>query len=678
MLTRSSEIERLTTCVCPVSCATAASRADDCGAATAVRAQHAWLRGADRTGCCGFGDHRVCPDFCRCVVVRERDIRLPLEEHRGDVQGAGLEARNLCELHKATNLGAECGPGHRLHGELDLAERLFVDKRARLGEGVDSGECHAPLGPRSLDELGWRGVHPTGAAADAHEHASDCGNADADGERPRRATGRTDHNRDDAAEYETEAEIKSHTKHLPQSRRLEWLPGNTLAEYDADMTPWPSLEGDLIVATPSGRVRGAWVGSTAVFKGIPYAEEPSGPLRFAAPRVREPWDGVLDALEFGPTPLSGDAGFTLIPESSIPGTDILSVNVWTPSPAPGANLPVVVWIHGGGFISGSPVSPWYHGHAFARDGVVLVTMSYRLGFTGFGWIDDATPNRGVLDWIRALEWVQHHIHAFGGDPDAVTVAGQSAGGGAVLTLLGVPEAVGLFHGGYAMSPAVADPSVDAARHRSHHLARLAGVPPKAAGFARLSEQRVVELEPSITRPALPHLLHDVHRLLRDGLMIGPVVDGKIVRCDTMHAVAHCTSSQVPLVVGTTTEELFGAFGAFEPLARVTTDMFFHSWIPRIATARAASLSAGPTWSYSFAWHGASPGYAGHCIDIPFVFDNLNAPGVGRLAGPRPPQELADEVHGALVSFAKHGTPGWAQDEGAGPTHVFDAVREPRA
>lgn len=470
-----------------------------------------------------------------------------------------------------------------------------------------------------------------------------------------------------------------------------------------------------VAVTPSGRVRGIWQGGTAVFRGIPYAEPPAGPLRFARPVPREPWEGTLDASAFGPTPQRGDTSMTLVPEHSVPGDDTLSVNVWTPTLDPAARLPVIVWIHGGGFISGSPASPWYDGRAFARDGVVLVTLSYRLGFTGFGWIDDAVPNRGVLDWICALEWVQQHIRAFGGDPAKVTIAGQSAGGGAVLTLFGVPGAAGLFRAGYAMSAAVADPSVEEARRRSQHLARLAEVTDDAAGFGRLTEARVLELQPRIARPAAPHLLHDAHELLRDGLMIGPVADGRIVPGDALSGVAHGPSAQAPLVLGTTEGELVGMFkpgglidhaprkallrtlgiplraielwlatplaagagSTAELIAHYATEAVFHTWIPRAVAARTAA-GAGPTWSYRFAWHADDPPQAGHCIDIPFVFDRLDAPGVARVAGAAPPQELADAVHGALARFARDLDPGWAPDlEGAGPSRIFDLPeREP--
>lgn len=457
-----------------------------------------------------------------------------------------------------------------------------------------------------------------------------------------------------------------------------------------------------VVETAAGRVRGIWAETVsgagpraAVFRGIPYAEPPVGGLRFAPPRSRTPWAGVREAMDFGPTPQRGERGITRIPEHSIPGDDTLSLNVWTPAPGDtDARLPVVVWIHGGGFVSGSPASPWYDGRAFARDGVVLVTISYRLGFTGFGAIEGAVPNRGVLDWICALEWVRDHIAIFGGDPGRVTVAGQSAGGAAALTLLGAPGARGLFRGAYAMSAAVADPSLSAAHRRSDRLAKLAKVTPDLAGFTALPESRILELQPKIVTPQAPHLLREVHELLRTGLMIGPVVDGEIVTMPTEEAVAHGVNADVPLVIGTVADELTDMLKPGDMLDRVTgaktrigryaTDSVFRRWVPRVAAARATAPHAGPTWSYSFAWHPRAAGdgapadpangltHASHCIDVPFVFDCLDDPAVAAVAGDAPPQGLADEVHGALVRFAQRGDPGWQPDTGeAGPTRVFD-------
>jgi para-nitrobenzyl esterase len=316
-----------------------------------------------------------------------------------------------------------------------------------------------------------------------------------------------------------------------------------------------------VVAIAPGQVRGFWRGapgergSSAAFLGIPFAQAPVGDLRFAAPVPPEPWEGVRDALEYGPTALRHDPGDTLIPEPAIPGGATLNVNVFTPVPGEmDAALPVLVYIHGGGYIAGSPASPWYDGRAFNRDGVVTVTLSYRLGFDGFGYIAGAPSNRGVRDWIAGLEWVRDNIRSFGGDPGRVTVAGQSAGGGAVLTLLGMPSAQPLFQGAWAMSAALADVSAERARTLSARLANLAGVAPTRDGFASVPEETLAGLQEKATAPEFGGPLAAVHVLLEDGLSWGPAIDGDLITRPTIASLAAGVGADKPLVLGTTDDE----------------------------------------------------------------------------------------------------------------------------
>src|SRR5215207_604265 len=201
------------------------------------------------------------------------------------------------------------------------------------------------------------------------------------------------------------------------------------------------------VRTPAGTVRGRVRDGVHAFLGIPYAAPPFGPRRFAAPQPAEPWDGVRDALDYGPTvpkPAYTPPYDVLLREPVIPGADCLNLNVWTPDPGH-AGLPVFVWIHGGAFVNGSGAVPVYDGATFARDGVVCVTINYRLGVDGFlQFADDGPANRGLLDQVAALRWVQENIAAFGGDPARVTVGGESAGAMSVGCLLAMPSAQGLF------------------------------------------------------------------------------------------------------------------------------------------------------------------------------------------------------------------------------------------
>ena len=243
---------------------------------------------------------------------------------------------------------------------------------------------------------------------------------------------------------------------------------------------------DPVVGYDQGTVRGRWrdtgpggpYARSAAFLGLPFAEPPVGPLRFAAPVPAGSWTGIRDATAYGPTAQRRQlAEVTAIPEPSIPGEATLNVNVFTPAPGDrDARLPVFVWIHGGGYKAGSPASPWYDGRAFNRDGVVTVTLSYRLGFDGFGWIPDAPHNRGLLDQIEALRWVRRHIAAFGGDPERVTIGGQSAGGGSVWALLVSPPARGLFAAGISHSGALDVQPGEVAEANGRALAEAAGVP----------------------------------------------------------------------------------------------------------------------------------------------------------------------------------------------------------
>lgn len=452
------------------------------------------------------------------------------------------------------------------------------------------------------------------------------------------------------------------------------------------------------VSTTTGTVRGTWRGSSAAFLGVPFAEAPVGELRFAAPVPHHSWTGALDATEHGATPQRVTLSeVTLIPEPSIPGESTLNVDVFTPRPSEAdAGLPVLVYIHGGAYIAGSPASPWYDGAAFNRDGVVTVNVSYRLGFDGFAWIEDAPPNRGVLDWILALEWVRDNVAAFGGDPAKVTIAGQSAGGGAVLTLLGVPRAAGLFRSAISISGTTASLTLRQAERFGRRLAELAGVAPRRAELAALGEARILELQAQVgatgssPEPADP-LAMLASFAAGSALSWAPVVDGELVPQPIAEAVAGGAGAEKALVLGTTDNEFMmamadnrAALAAIEPatmlgalglppeaaaryaarhpgvdtagvLGQFTTDTLFRAPARRVAESR-----DGHTWLYRFAWPSPVFGAAIHCLDVPFFFDCLGGERVAALAGGAPPQALADEVHAAAVRFISDGDPGWPE------------------
>ncbi|WP_164702813.1 carboxylesterase/lipase family protein [Modestobacter sp. KNN46-3] len=478
------------------------------------------------------------------------------------------------------------------------------------------------------------------------------------------------------------------------------------------MRPTPTGE-HVVVETPAGAVRGLWRAGSAAFLGIPFAEPPFGDLRFQAPVRRAPWSGVRDALQYGSTPQrKALMEITTIPEPSVPGEDVLCVNVFTPRPRPSeageTPLPVLVYVHGGGYVAGSPASPWYDGAAFNRDGVVTVSVSYRLGFEGFGLLPDAPANRGVLDWLLALEWVRDSIGSFGGDPQRVTIAGQSAGGGAAMTLLTMPRARGLFTGVVSMSGAPADVSLEDARATTQRIAAALGVAPDRAGFAGVTEEALLAAQgwglPSMGKLSAEGLI-TVMRSMDGRLPLGPVVDGDLLTGTVEEGLQAGAGADVPLLMGSTRQEFGGIAHAFRHLfeehdvagvldalgvapevarrfagvlpghhpadvmGRYVSDVMFRR---RVVDWLELRRGAAPTWVYDFAWRSAVSGVAEHCLDVPFAFDLLDDPDVTRVAGPGAPQQLADRVHGAYVAFVRDQDPGWPAHDDGQAVMVFDA------
>lgn len=454
-----------------------------------------------------------------------------------------------------------------------------------------------------------------------------------------------------------------------------------------------------IVQTAEGRVRGRWRAGSAAFLNIPYAQPPVNDLRFEAPVPPTAWGGVRDALEYGPTPQRRGLGpVTTIPEPSILGPDILNLNVFAPGPfevaGPGSGLPVLVWIHGGGFIAGSPASPWYDGAAFNRSGVIVVTISYRLGFEGFGWLPDAPLNRGMLDCIAALQWVQSNITAFGGDPRRVTVGGQSAGGGAVLALMKRHDAVGLFSQALIMSGSSMSVSPESAMETTDRVAERLGIGVSKRGFASVSEEALLDaqLSPLPAGDGTPvERAMAVASFIANSREYGPVEEG----------LDKSVPNDVPTLIGATRDEFSGFIRgvaadvnlmkpqtALDKLGAkpAITDAYLEasnapsvSWLAeaylndslfRHVIPRMAAQSKSPVWAYQFQWE-APTGFAGHCIDLPFAFNRLESIGVREVLGNEPPAELAACMHSCIATFCATGNPGWNPITGTGPVMIFD-------
>lgn len=375
---------------------------------------------------------------------------------------------------------------------------------------------------------------------------------------------------------------------------------------------------DVLVETRRGTVRGAAERGLAVFRGIPFARPPVGPLRFGPPQPPEPWTGVRDAGRFGPAPAQNAAvaGPLLSLGIGRTGEDCLYLNIWTPG-TDRRRRPVLVWIHGGAFVLGAGSQTLYAGAALARRGdVVVVTINYRLGAFGFLRLRDrfgqrlpATGNEGLLDQVAALEWVRDEIEAFGGDPGSVTIFGESAGAMSGATLLGVPRARGLFHRAILQSGAanfvwprevaatLADCFLDQlglespeallgatpqqmlqAQRRCfismlmgdrHVLGRLSPAAQRVAGALflglALARRRFGVVASPLSRglvsllkrgrPGAPPPRSAALQALRTrGLPFQPVVDGEIVPRAPLEAVRDGAARDVPLLIGTNLDE----------------------------------------------------------------------------------------------------------------------------
>ena len=455
-----------------------------------------------------------------------------------------------------------------------------------------------------------------------------------------------------------------------------------------------------VVTVQSGPLRGRTADGVTFFLGIPYAAAPFGANRMRPPQPVEPLTGTRSATEYGPTAPKGaypPPYQPLFPEVVVEGDDCLNLNVWTPGPD-ATGLPVLVWIHGGSFMNGSGSVGEYDGTAFARDGVVCVTVNYRLAAEGFLDLDDGVANLGLQDQVAALRWVRDNIAAFGGDPSRVTVAGESAGAMSVTTLLSTPMAEGLFARAIMQSGAAAHTlTPELGTKVGGHLADALGVAPTREAIKGVPLDTLVRTASDLVAEAQtspdPAKWGELALSL---LPFAPVVDGDVVPRMPLDAFADGQGSDVPVLIGSNRDEarLFlvaggaidfvddvalgaaaGAYGldpegvavyrANRPdaspgdlLAAVVTDWFYG--IPRLRVAEARA--EGTTWVYRFdhpepaANHGFG---ACHGAEVPFVFDTITRESVRPRIGEMPSQAVADTVHGVWVSFITNGEPGWA-------------------
>ncbi|GAA5063316.1 carboxylesterase/lipase family protein [Nocardia callitridis] len=412
----------------------------------------------------------------------------------------------------------------------------------------------------------------------------------------------------------------------------------------------------MITETTTGKVRGAEPGAVTAFRGIPYAHA----ARFAAPGPVTPWAGVRAAEEPGPAaPQLPSRLASLMGRYELAqDEDCLTVNVWAP---PGSGHPVFVFLHGGGFSSGAGSLAWYDGAELAeRENIVVVTANYRLGALGYLRRPGVSPgNLGLRDQLAALRWVHANITEFGGDPRAVTIAGQSAGAYSILALLGSGQLTGLAHRAILQStPTGLPPQApeEAERIAPRLLKELAIAPDDAL---RLRDVPVTDL---LAAQAV------VMRSAPDATSPVPafhlIAEADLVPTDLL-AAAGKHSGAVELMIGSNRDE-GTAFAPNNPdAARAVTEEMFTA--PTHQLARLVGEKQQP-WLYRFDWAPAeSPLGACHCLELPFVFGNAAAWRDAPMLAGRHPTDLTTRVMRAWGGFVRDGSPGWA----SGTTYSID-------
>ena len=441
--------------------------------------------------------------------------------------------------------------------------------------------------------------------------------------------------------------------------------------------------------TRGGRIVGTREDGIHVFRGVPYGADTRA-RRFRAALPERPWRGTREAFVYGAAaPQAGSEG---------PGSeDCLFLNVWTPGLRDGGKRPVLVYIHGGGYNNGSGSDPLYDGARLCRRGdVVVVTVNHRLNLFGYLYLGEldaryvASGNVGQIDLIAALEWVREHAAEFGGDPDNVTVFGQSGGGAKIATLMAMPKAAGLFHRAMTMS----GQQVTAAGPRA--AAQRAALFLEALGVAsnQLDRLRTLPIEALLKAARI----RDPSRIEDTSLYFGPVLDGHDLPRHPFHPDAPQQSARIPMIIGNTRDET-RAFLGNDPAHHAldwerlpdalrrhqyvdlppdtviaeyrrlyphysASDVFFaattagRSWRGAVLEAEARALQDAPTWVYQLDFPSPLDGGkfgAMHTLDIPLVFDNIRQRG-SRTGDAAQAQAVADAMSDALIAFARGGDP----------------------
>ncbi|GAA5039814.1 carboxylesterase family protein [Thermocatellispora tengchongensis] len=448
------------------------------------------------------------------------------------------------------------------------------------------------------------------------------------------------------------------------------------------------------VRTTEGVVEGRWRSGLAEFRGISFAEPPVGKLRFAAPAPPARWEGTRRATDFGPPP--PQSGPVQVESARDP--DWLTLNVCTPDLG-AAGLPVLVWIPGGAYITAVSSDPMYDPARLCEAGLVVVSLNYRVGVEGFALLDGAPPNRGLLDQIAALEWVQRNIGRFGGDPAQVTVAGQSAGAGSIAALLTMRRARGLFRRAITHSVPGSHCTPALAERVAATLANRLGTSPTAAALSDVDPWRLAD-ELTALNADLPADRKQWARLAQVGVAVCPVIDGEVLSETPWSALTGGRASGAELLIGHTRDEfrlftvMAGRMGTFtdhdartaldlfapqphgadayraahqratpeELLETVYSDALFR--MPSLHLAEANAVAGGTSFLFELCLAApASGGVLGAChsIDVPLAFGTLDSPTGRQMFGDLPGPEavrVSHELQQAWTRFVATGDAGW--------------------
>jgi para-nitrobenzyl esterase len=510
------------------------------------------------------------------------------------------------------------------------------------------------------------------------------------------------------------------------SRRAFIRDGALLVAMTGLVRPILAQGSSVEAQTSFGRVRGTEVRGIKAFKGIPYGASTAGRNRFMPPQDPAKWSGVRDALAYGSRApqqqprARGAADEQGATAGQAESEDCLLLNVWTPGIADGGRRPVIMWCHGGGFNTGSGAAPVNDGTNLGlRGDIVTVTTNHRLNVLGYSYLGELggrdfeeSGSLGVQDLVHALKWIRANIEQFGGDPGNVTIIGQSGGARKVSTLLTMPSAKGLFHRAVVMSgSALQLIERDAAARVTRELTAQLG----------LSKPSVADLQAVPIDRLMGAYFATVAKLNaeRFGRSFEPTVDGKAVTQHPFHPTASSVSAEVPVMfshtsgeatfraderlysldeagmrheiegrVGSKAEQIIALYRRLYP-GSTPSDLYFliasdhqYGGATTKAVERRAALGRAPAYLYYWTWESPVEGgkyRAQHTIDIPFVFDNVEA---SRLtAGVPGAQALADQVSEAFIAFFRSGDPNtpksklpaWPKFEPAArPTMVFDS------